>query len=68
MKILTSIIMVLMLLTLSGCASRYTSIEETNVKNEYIITEMHGRPFGISSEIHACKAKSDTVFECRQLD
>ena len=68
MKILTTTVMVITILTLSGCASRYTSIEETNIKNNYIITEAHARPFGVSSEVHDCVAKTKTVLECRQIN
>lgn len=68
MKILTTVIMSFTLSALIGCASSYTSIEETKTENQYIVTEINQHPFGFASKVHACEAKSNTELECRKMN
>ena len=66
--IFKSLITVLALVTLAGCASNFTSINHAEKDGSYYLTEITAGFPVVSSDLYKCEANSNTRMTCEEID
>ncbi|MBA35819.1 MAG: hypothetical protein CMI14_10350 [Oleispira sp.] len=60
------IVIALASLALSGCASNFTSIEESKDGASFYLTEVWYGPFNVTGTLYECDAESKTKMTCSE--
>ncbi len=66
--IFKSLIAILALVTLAGCASNFTSINKAEKDGTYYLTEVTAGFPVVSSDLYKCEAKSNFRMTCEEID